>query len=105
MAGIQAPKGFGILFAIVGVPLIVWSAAGTRRDLERLDASSSTESARIEACVAKTAEIVPDALIRRHVCGCVVDKAAAQGAFERYGAYDRDVLDPIVGKCLRGDRD
>lgn len=102
MASTQAPTGFGVLFAIVAVPLIVWSAAGTKRDLETLDGSSNAHKGRIEKCVANTAEFVPNSSMRRQVCGCVVDKAAARGAFERYGAYDKESLDPIVGQCLRG---
>jgi hypothetical protein len=35
----------------------------------------------------------------------VVDKASARGALGDYGSYDRDALDPIIGECLRGDRD
>src|SRR5687768_9771337 len=65
MAGTQAPKGFGILFVFVGVPLIVWNAAGVSGELGALDASSSSSSARIEQCIANTAELLPDPSIRR----------------------------------------
>jgi hypothetical protein len=105
MAGTQAPKGFGLLFVFVGIPLIIWNAAGTNRELEALDASSNTSGARIEQCIANTAELAPDLSIRRAVCECVVAKATARGALEKYGSYDRDALDPIVGECLRGDWD
>ncbi len=103
MAGTQAPRNFGILFALVGVPLIIWNAAGTRRDLDRLEAASNTQGARIEKCMANTGEAVPDTSIRRHVCGCIVSKAAARDAFEENGSYDRKLLEPIIGECLRGD--
>jgi hypothetical protein len=105
MAGTQAPKGFGILFVLVGVPLIIWSAAGANEDLKALNASSNTRGARVEQCVANTAEVLEDTSIRRVVCECVVDKASARGALGDYGSYDRDALDPIIGECLRGDRD
>lgn len=103
MAGTKAPKGFGIAFILVGVPLIIWSAMGTKRDLDTLDAAANTQQARIEQCVTKIAEILPDMSIRRHVCGCVVAKAAARKAFERQGSYDEELLGPIIGECMRGD--
>ena len=105
MAGTQVPKGFGILFVLVGIPLILWSAAGTKKDLAALDASSNAPAARIERCVAKIAEFLPDESIRRPVCECVVAKATARGALGEYGSYDREALGPIIGECLRGDWD
>ena len=105
MAGTQAPKGFGILFALVGIPLIIWSAAGTNEELKALDAASNTPGARVEQCVANTAELLADTSIRRVVCECVVEKATARGALEDHGSYDREALEPIIGECMRGDRD
>ena len=105
MAGTQAPKGFGLFFLFIGIPLIIWNAAGANSELEALDASSNTTDARIEQCVANTAELVSDASVRRQVCGCVVGKAAARGALEEYGSYDSDALDLIIAECLRGDWD
>lgn len=104
MAGTQAPKGFGLLFVFVGIPLIIWSAAGTNEEMNALDASSNPTAARVEQCIANTAELQPDLSIRRSVCECVVDKATARDAFDRYGSYDRDALGPILGECLRDDR-
>lgn len=103
MAGTQTPKGFGILFALVGIPLIIWSAMGTREELDALNASSSTSDARVEQCLAKTAEWVPDTSIRRPVCECVVAKATKRGAVTDYGGYDEERLGPIVDECMRGD--
>ncbi|OWQ91741.1 hypothetical protein [Sphingopyxis witflariensis] len=102
MAGTQVPKGFGLLFAIVGIPLIVWDAAGTSNEMEALDASSSTENARIEACVTTAVKSGPDLSTHRQICGCIVKKAAERGAFKDYGAYDDALLEPIVDECMRG---
>lgn len=102
MAGTQAPKGFGLLFAIVGIPLIVWDAAGTSNELEALDASSSSENARIKACVTKTAKFGRDVSTHRQICGCIVKKAAERRAFKDYGAYDEALLEPIISECIRG---
>lgn len=102
MASAQAPKGFGLLFVIVGIPLIIWNAAGTGREMEALDASGSTEVERIEACVAKAAKFEPDLATPRQTCGCIVKKAAERGAFKEYDAYDENLLAPIVGECMRG---
>ena len=46
MFGTQAPKGLGILFVFVGVPLILWDAAGTKDELDALDASSDGDLSR-----------------------------------------------------------
>lgn len=105
MAGTRAPKGFGILFTVVGVPLIIWSAARANSDLDALDKSRSTEEARVEQCLANTIKVLPDLSIRRPVCECVVAKAEKRGASRRYGAYDTDALGPVIGECLRGDWD
>ena len=105
MAGTQASKGFGILFVLVGIPFIIWNAAGANEELAALDASSNTSGARIEQCIANTAELLPDLPIRRTVCECVVDKATARDALDKYGSYDQDALEPIIGECMRGDRD
>ena len=102
MIGTQAPKGFGLLFVIVGIPLILWNASGTNSELEPLDASGSTESARIEACEAKAVKLEPNSSARRQLCGCIVKKASERGAFKDYGAYDEGLLEPIVGECMRG---
>lgn len=102
MAGTQVPKGVGIAFAVIGVPLIIMSAAGTHKELEALNASGGSEAVRVDQCIAKTMTIVPDPSLRRAVCACVVHKAAARGGFKDFGAYDRRVLDPIADECLRG---
>ena len=105
MAGTQAPKGFGLLFVFVGIPLIIWSAAGTSGELEALDASGNPTAARIEQCVANPAELLPDLSIRRPVCECVVGKATTRDAVEDYGSYDKAVLAPIISECMRGNWD
>ena len=102
MIGTQAPKGFGILFVIVGIPLILWDASGTNSELEALDASGSTESARIEVCEAKAVKLEPKSSARRQLCGCIVKKAYERGAFKDYGAYDEGLLEPIVSECMHG---
>ena len=101
MAGTQAPKGFALLFVIVGIPLIVWSATSTSSKLETLDASSSTENARLAACEVKTVKFQSDASMRRQLCGCIVKKAAERRVFKDYGAYDEALLTPIIGECMR----
>ena len=105
MAGTQAPKGFGILSALVGVPLILWDASRTNDQLKALEALSSAPDGRIELCVERTAEIVPNDDLRADVCKCVVDKATKRGALGQYGSYDADQLNPIVSECVRGDWD
>lgn len=102
MIGTQAPKGFGLLFVIVGIPLILWNAVGTSGELEALDDSSSTKNARIEACETKAIKFEPNASVRREMCGCIVEKAAENRAFKDYGAYDERLLEPIVSECMRG---
>ena len=102
MVATQVPKGFGLLLAAVGVPLILWDAAGTGQRIQAIDARSSTPDARLEACMTKTADIVSIPQMPESVCGCIVDKAEARGAYERYGSYDEAKLEPIIGECLRG---
>ncbi|UKK85993.1 hypothetical protein L7H23_07790 [Sphingopyxis sp. BSN-002] len=102
MAGTQAPRGFALIFAIVGIPLIIWNAADASGELGALDASSSTEAARIDYCVAKAAEFEPEMPAPRRTCECIVAKAAAQGALKDYGAYDETKLESIIGECTRG---
>ena len=104
MAGTQAPKGFALLFIVVGIPLILWSAAGTNSELEAFDASSSTEQARIEACETKTIKLQSDPTMRRRMCGCIVRKATERRALKDYGAYDEALLAPIVSECAQSDR-
>lgn len=105
MTSTQAPKGFGILFVLVGIPLILWNAAGTSDELDALNAKADTGGRRIEQCVANTAGLVSDPSLRRHVCECVVAKATARGALADFGGYDEAALDPIIGECVRGDWD
>ena len=104
MAGTQAPKGFGILFVLVGIPLIIWSAADANSELQALKAGSNPSDARVESCVAKTAHLVSIPSLRRDVCECVVERATEQDALGEYGSYDEAVLGPIVDQCLQGDR-
>jgi hypothetical protein len=105
MASTQVPKGLGILLAIVGVPLILWDAAGTSAALDAFNATSSSNEGRTDQCMAKTAAIAPDASIRRPVCECVADKATSRGVTMENGAYDEDLLLPIIDECFRGDWD
>lgn len=102
MAGTQAPKGFLLLFVVVGIPLILWSAANTNSELQALDASSGTEAARIAACEAKMVKLQPDTSMRRRLCGCIVGKAAERGAFRDYGSYDEASLAPAIRACMPG---
>lgn len=104
MAGTQAPKGFALLFIVVGIPLIIWSATNTNAELEALDASSSTEQSRLAACEAKTVKLRSDPTMRRRLCGCIVSKAAERGAFKDYGSYDEALLAPVVSECAQSDR-
>ena len=102
MASTQVPAGLGLLLAVVGVPLILWDAAGTHERIQNADAQASTPDARIEACMARTADIVSIPEMRESVCGCIVEKAEARDANASYGSYDQAKLEPIIGDCLRG---
>jgi len=105
MASTQVPKGLGIAIAIVGLPLILWDAAGTSDKLNDLRAASNSDERRIEQCMTKTAEMIPDASIGLTVCSCVVEKAKKRGAYTDHGSYDEALIGPIVNDCFRGDRD
>ena len=96
MAGTQAPKGFGILFVLVGIPLILWSAWGTNESIAALD---STE-ARQKQCVAKTAALSISPDDAESMCSCVVEEAKERGIFKPHGAYDEKALRPVVDMCL-----
>lgn len=79
--------------------------ARTNDQLKALEASSGALDKRIELCVERTAEVVPNDNLRVDVCKCVVDKATKRGALGQYGSYDADKLNPIVSACVRGDWD
>jgi hypothetical protein len=104
MAGNQAPKGFGILFVLVGIPLIIWSAADANSELQALKAGSSPSGVRVESCVAKTEGLISIPGLHRDVCECVVENATEQDALGDYGGYDKAALGPIIDQCLQGDR-
>jgi hypothetical protein len=97
MAGTQAPKGFGLVFALVGVPLILWSAWGTKDELAALD---STE-ARQAQCIEKTSHLASLRNNAEDMCHCVVLEAEKRGITQRYGAYDEDALMPVVEMCYQ----
>lgn len=101
MANTQSPKILGILFAVVGIPLIVWSASGTHGELEALNTESSSHSARVAACEAKSVQFERDPSARRDLCGCIVRTAESRGAFKPYGGYDESLLEPIISQCVR----
>ena len=97
MAGTQAPKGFGLIFAVVGVPLILWSAWGTKGELTALD---NTESRQAQ-CLEKTAHLLSLRNDAEDLCHCVVLEAEKRGITQRGGAYDEDALMPVVEMCYQ----
>ncbi|WP_308516078.1 hypothetical protein [Sphingomonas flavescens] len=96
MAGTQAPKGFGLAFVVIGIPLIIWRATGTNRELAAMD----TTEARTAQCVAKAEPITKSRSDAEAICGCVVRRAASAGIAQPHGAYDEDALRPIIGQCF-----
>ena len=95
MAGTQAPKGFGLAFALIGVPLIFWSASGTNQKVAALDTPESRQA----SCVAKLDGLGVKGTQAMEMCGCIVERAAAAGITEQHGAYDEKALAPIVNAC------
>lgn len=95
MAGIHAPKGFGLMFVLVGIPLILWSAWGTNRQLTSLD---STE-ARQKQCIARAGELSIAGDEAQSFCSCLVSRAKSAGILKRHGGYDEKALKPIVDAC------
>ena len=101
MNNARTPKILGILFAIVGIPVIVWDAAGTHSDLKSLNNTSGLDDARIAACEAKSVAFERDPSARRDLCACIVRTAKNRGAFRDYGGYDERMLEPIINQCVR----
>ena len=95
MAGTQAPKGFGLLFILVGIPLILWSASGTNESMAALD----TREAREARCIQKIAHVPLSPENAQAICGCTVRKAEEQGITQSGGAYDEEAIRPIVESC------
>lgn len=95
MAGTQAPKGFGLAFVFIGIPLILWSAAGTNKKMAKLD----TTEARQAKCIENTASVSISPELRKDLCRCVVREAERRGITGPYGSYDKDRLKPVVDKC------
>ena len=97
MAGTQAPKGFGLLFVLVGVPLILWSAVGTNKELAELD----TPEAREAQCRAKAADFELSEGAAEGFCGCLVREADKRGLNREHGSYDEAGLIPVVELCYQ----
>jgi hypothetical protein len=97
MAGTQAPKGFGILFALVGIPMILWSASGVSGELRSLDSPDRRQA----QCLENISSLGLQAGTAQELCSCTVSEADKRGITSRYGAYDRDALGPIVDFCYR----
>lgn len=95
MAGTQAPKGFALAFVFIGIPLILWSAAGSNKQMAALE----TSEARQAKCIENTASVDISPELRKDLCRCVVREAERQGITGRYGSYDKDRLRPVVDKC------
>ena len=96
MAGTQAPKGFGLLFVLVGVPAILWSAWGASGEREALD----SPAARRAQCLERTGPLSLSTADAEALCGCVVAEAERRGIGQRGGGYDRDRLGPVVELCF-----
>ncbi len=97
--GTRVPKGLGIGVMLVGVPLVLWSAASTSDELNALDAESSSREGRVEACIAKTGHLGIPPARHRDMCMCVVDKAQERGVAASYGSYDEAGLEKVVKSC------
>ena len=95
MAATQAPKGFGLLFALIGVPLILWSAWGANDELKALDSPDS----RRKLCLERARPLSLPAADAEAMCGCIVREAARRGIEQRRGAYDRDGIRTVVELC------
>ena len=95
MAGIQAPTGFGLLFALIGVPAILWSAWGANGELNALDSPES----RRRLCLERTGPLSLPAEDDEALCGCVVREAHERGIEQSRGGYDRDGIGRVVELC------
>lgn len=81
-----------IVFCCIIVPWVVWDTLRTVDKIENLEETSSSPDGRVATCVAKTEELISIPEVREKVCQCVVDKAEAEGALERFGSYDEGKL-------------
>ncbi|MFN2100346.1 hypothetical protein [Altererythrobacter sp. MF3-039] len=99
MAATQAPKGFAILFVLVGVPLIMWDAWSTSGEINKNRSSANAAEARQARCVSKmnVADIPQE--MRAELCRCVANEAKARGLSPRPEGYDAQTLEPMVEDC------
>ncbi|KRA83018.1 hypothetical protein [Altererythrobacter sp. Root672] len=96
MASTQAPKGFALLFAVVGIPLILWQSWGANEELKALD----TTEARQARCVEQTASVQLSREDAQGVCRCMVLEAEKRGITKAHGSYDMDALKSVVERCF-----
>lgn len=98
--GTQVPKGLGIGLMVVGVPLILWSAAGSRTELDALEAQTGTREARVERCLALVHEHRAAAPADQlPLCNCIVDRADERGIDSSFGGYDQDGIEAVIKSC------
>lgn len=97
MASAQIPGGLGILVLVVGLPIILYDAAGTNAELEQLN----SEEAREARCMQTAAEhSLPDA-DREALCSCIVAEADARGLNRNQGGYDETGLNEVLQICYQ----
>lgn len=93
--GTQAPKYMGLIFTVIGVPLILWDADRTK---DELDALAVTDN-RQEMCLEKTAHLaIPDHK-RGDICRCMITEVDRRGIVYRKGD-SLSKLKPLVEGCL-----
>lgn len=85
-----------MLFVLVGIPAILWSAWGTNDELKALD---STE-ARQARCVEKISSLALSREDSQGMCRCMVMEADKRGVTEQ-GALDEGALKPVVELCYQ----
>ncbi|WP_119082779.1 hypothetical protein [Altererythrobacter sp. B11] len=92
----QVPKWlFPVLFAVVGVPLILWDAGRTSGQLDALDSRETREA----NCRRKLGPLGLSGSEADNLCRCVVAEAEARGVTTAYGGYDKATLAPVLQLC------
>jgi len=90
---------FPLLFAAVGVPLIIADSASTSSDLNSLDRRAN--ASREARCVGLIQQTRLSREPGQTLCRCVIREAQRRGADGPYGSYDEAKFPEVLDHCER----
>ncbi|MCA0977360.1 hypothetical protein LCM19_03175 [Qipengyuania flava] len=98
--GTEVPRGIGIAFWLIGVPLIIWKASATYDGWSELTDGKPDIEKLHTLCVEDTASSALPEYKRSEICSCMINESQTRGLLDDGPDFPKDHFKEVTYACI-----